>query len=622
MQEDELQVIQDTEDTEDTEELGTEEYLEQLGLPELDGQVTVEIVVEKSPEEEEETVSEAETSEAEGADSTDNEELSDDGDDETSEEEEEEETVSETETSEAEGADSTDNEELSDDGDDETSEDEEEETAERSKITVQLNTSAAPVTTANFTDLVEQNFYDALAFHRLVDGFVAQVGDPASRDTTILEELRELGSGQYIDPATNAPRTIPLEIKSADGEIIYNQIVDDSVELSHEQGVIAMARRNSPLDSASSQFYFTLEDRNDLDRRYAVFGEVSDGLDNVLGIEAGDRIVLARVVEGNISSRESEIVSDSDLLNDWANLDNKVKVDYVLSMQEDAEDDENVDTSDNGTEVLPILENPLLSSQLDTPPEPSENDDENLESENEQGEEEEEEDDEIASAIDEEEEEEETTEETENDDNESILDIDVVDSSFTTELGTEGDDVIDVLEITDADPDSSFAIMGLAGDDEISGGNANDLLSGNKGDDTVNGGDGSDFVRGGKGDDNLIGGAADDFLLGDHGADILTGGAGADSFILRTDVVEMDEIAAIDQANRITDFNVADSDRIIIIAEFIPSEGLDYELVDGDVEIILRESGFILGVVAETSIEDVQNNILAVSPDDYALRFG
>ncbi len=585
MQEDELQVIQDTEDTEDTEELGTEEYLEQLGLPELDGQVTVEIVVEKSPEEEEETVSEAETSEAEGADSTDN-------------------------------------EELSDDGDDETSEDEEEETAERSKITVQLNTSAAPVTTANFTDLVEQNFYDALAFHRLVDGFVAQVGDPASRDTTILEELRELGSGQYIDPATNAPRTIPLEIKSADGEIIYNQIVDDSVELSHEQGVIAMARRNSPLDSASSQFYFTLEDRNDLDRRYAVFGEVSDGLDNVLGIEAGDRIVLARVVEGNISSRESEIVSDSDLLNDWANLDNKVKVDYVLSMQEDAEDDENVDTSDNGTEVLPILENPLLSSQLDTPPEPSENDDENLESENEQGEEEEEEDDEIASAIDEEEEEEETTEETENDDNESILDIDVVDSSFTTELGTEGDDVIDVLEITDADPDSSFAIMGLAGDDEISGGNANDLLSGNKGDDTVNGGDGSDFVRGGKGDDNLIGGAADDFLLGDHGADILTGGAGADSFILRTDVVEMDEIAAIDQANRITDFNVADSDRIIIIAEFIPSEGLDYELVDGDVEIILRESGFILGVVAETSIEDVQNNILAVSPDDYALRFG
>ncbi|NES07997.1 MAG: hypothetical protein F6K22_37595, partial [Okeania sp. SIO2F4] len=189
-------------ETQDTEELGTEDFLEQLGLPQLDGEVTVEIVVEKSPEEEE-TVSQTETSEEEGADTI--------GDEESSEEEEE--------TSEEEEADSTGDEELSEEEeDDETSEDEEEETAQRSKITVQLNTSAAPVTAANFADLVETNFYDALAFHRLVDGFVAQVGDPASRDTTILAELRELGSGQYIEPATGVARTIPLEIKVKDGE--------------------------------------------------------------------------------------------------------------------------------------------------------------------------------------------------------------------------------------------------------------------------------------------------------------------------------------------------------------------------------------------------------------------
>ncbi|MDJ0520188.1 MAG: peptidylprolyl isomerase [Trichodesmium sp. MO_231.B1] len=602
-----FETTQETQETQDTQELGTQEYLEQLDLPSLDGQVTVEIVVEKSPEEEE-TVSETETSEEEGSDTI--------GDEESSEEEEE--------TSEEEEADSTGDEELSEEEeDDETSEDEEEETAERSKITVQLNTSAAPVTAANFTDLVEQNFYDALAFHRLVDGFVAQVGDPASRDTDILAELRELGSGQYIEPATGEPRTIPLEIKVKDGEIVYNQIVDDPVELSHEQGVIAMARRNSPLDSASSQFYFTLEDRNDLDGRYAVFGEVTDGLDNVLGIDAGDRIVLARIVEGSVSSRDSEIVSDSDLLNDWANLDNKIKVSYVLSTEEDNEDDENVDSSDNGTEVSAILEGSQLDPQLVEPlGESPDEDNENLEDEeSEEEEEEEEEGDETASAIDEEEEEEETTEETENDDDdESILDIDVADSSFTTELGTEGDDVIDVLEISDADPDSSFAIMGLTGDDEISGGNANDLLSGNEGDDIVSGRDGSDFARGGKGDDRLIGGPGNDFLLGDNGSDILTGGAGADSFMLRVDTVE--GIEEIDQADMITDFSVADNDRIIVIAEFIPSDGLTYELVGEDAVIRLLDSGFILGVVEETSIEDVQNNILTVNPDDYALRLG
>ncbi|NES07692.1 MAG: hypothetical protein F6K22_35845 [Okeania sp. SIO2F4] len=384
-----------------------------------------------------------------------------------------------------------------------------------------------------------------------------------------------------------------------------------------------MARRNSPLDSASSQFYFTLEDRNDLDGRYAVFGEVTDGLDNVLGIDAGDRIVLARIVEGSVSSRDSEIVSDSDLLNNWANLDNQIKVSYVLSTEEDNEDDENVDSSDNGTEVSAILEGSQLDPQLVEPLESlneDNEDDENLEDEESEEEEEEEEGDETASAIDEEEEEEETTEETENDNNETILDIDVADSSFTTELGTEDDDVIDVLEISDAETDSSFAIMGLAGNDTISGGDGTDLLSGNEGDDNVSGRDGSDFLRGGKGDDSLIGGLGNDFLLGDNGSDTLTGGAGADSFMLRVDTVE--GIEEIEQADMITDFSVADNDRIIVIAEFIPSDGLTYELIGGDAVIRLLDSGFILGVVEETSIEDVQNNILAVNPDDYALRLG
>uniref|UniRef100_UPI000FA60748 calcium-binding protein n=1 Tax=Okeania hirsuta TaxID=1458930 RepID=UPI000FA60748 len=186
--------------------------------------------------------------------------------------------------------------------------------------------------------------------------------------------------------------------------------------------------------------------------------------------------------------------------------------------------------------------------------------------------------------------------------------------------GTESDDVIDVFEISDADTDSSFAIMGLAGDDEISGGNGTDILSGNEGDDIVSGRDGRDFLRGGKGGDQLIGGKGGDILIGDHGIDLLTGGLGADSFILRANII--DGIEEIDEADLITDFNVADNDQIIVVANFIPSEGLTYELFGDDTVIRLSDSGFILGVVSDTSIEEVENNIVAVSADDYALRLG
>ena len=164
-------------------------------------------------------------------------------------------------------------------------------------------------------------------------------------------------------------------------------------------------------------------------------------------------------------------------------------------------------------------------------------------------------------------------------------------------------------------------MMGLEGNDEIQGSDGNDLISGNQGNDSLFGLEGNDLLRGGKGDDELTGGVGDDYLIGDYGTDILTGGAGADSFILRTDVVENDEITQIVQANRITDFTPAE-DRIIVIAEFIPADGLVYELVDEDTVIRLVGSNFILGVVEETSIEDVQDNIFAVNPDDYALNLG
>src|SRR3989344_3929279 len=116
-------------------------------------------------------------------------------------------------------------------------------------------TNEAPITTTNFKNLVEAGFYDGLTFHRYVEGFVIQGGDPNGDGTG--------GSEEQID----------LEIHP---------------KLRHSKaGMVAMARAQDP-NSASSQFYITLAKLKDLDDRYAVFGEVTEGLDVALQLRQGD----------------------------------------------------------------------------------------------------------------------------------------------------------------------------------------------------------------------------------------------------------------------------------------------------------------------------------------------
>ena len=306
----------------------------------------------------------------------------------------------------------------------------------------------------------------------------------------------------------------------------------------------------------SSQFYFALEDISDqLDGGYAVFGKVSDGFDFVQEIREGDRIVIARVVEGNISSRVSDIVTDSDLLNEYANRDGANKVNYLISMNQNSEN--NADSDHSTPKIEEPIDLQLLPTQMRQ------------------------------------------NEESKDDENKP----------------TDGDDVIAINQV-----DGSSVVMGLKGNDQIEGSDGNDLISGNQGNDSLLGLEGNDWLRGGKGGDTLVGGVGDDYLIGDRGVDILTGGAGVDSFILRSDIVA--GINEIDQADMITDFSTVDNDRIIVIVEFTSSEGLRYELIDDDTVIRLFDNSFILGVVKQTSIEDVQNNIFTVNFDDYALGLG
>lgn len=169
-----------------------------------------------------------------------------------------------------------------------------------SPVTIEIDGKNAPITAGNFVDLVERGFYNGLTFHRVVKDpqpFVAQGGDP-----------KGTGTGNFVDPATNQPRYVPLEIKVKDKDqekILYGQSIGQqsrnnlasTVALKHTKGAIAMARSQQP-DSASSQFYFALSDLEFLDGDYAVFGYVTQGMETVEGIKQGDRIQSAKVISG------------------------------------------------------------------------------------------------------------------------------------------------------------------------------------------------------------------------------------------------------------------------------------------------------------------------------------
>lgn len=119
-------------------------------------------------------------------------------------------------------------------------------------IEVELDADQAPITVTNFVKLAQDGFYDGLTFHRIIEGFMMQGGDPNGDGSG--------GSDQ--------------EIK---GEFSANG-VDNT--LSHTRGAISMARTQIP-DSASSQFFIMHQDGTYLDGQYACFGYVTDGMEIV-----------------------------------------------------------------------------------------------------------------------------------------------------------------------------------------------------------------------------------------------------------------------------------------------------------------------------------------------------
>lgn len=118
---------------------------------------------------------------------------------------------------------------------------------------IELYPQEAPITCENFLRLVKSGFYNGLTFHRVIDGFMAQGGDPEGTGCGGSEE----------------------QIK---GEFKRNGVNNN---LSHTRGVVSMARSQMP-DSASSQFFICYDDScTFLDGQYAAFGKVTEGMEVV-----------------------------------------------------------------------------------------------------------------------------------------------------------------------------------------------------------------------------------------------------------------------------------------------------------------------------------------------------
>lgn len=119
-------------------------------------------------------------------------------------------------------------------------------------IKLELYADIAPITVQNFCDLANDGFYDGLTFHRIINGFMIQGGDPDHNGTG--------GSDKNIK-----------------GEFAKNGVKND---LEHKRGVISMARSNG-YDTASSQFFIVHQDSPHLNGDYAAFGMVTEGMEIV-----------------------------------------------------------------------------------------------------------------------------------------------------------------------------------------------------------------------------------------------------------------------------------------------------------------------------------------------------
>ncbi|HEY7299413.1 MAG TPA: peptidylprolyl isomerase [Xanthobacteraceae bacterium] len=137
----------------------------------------------------------------------------------------------------------------------------------KGKVVIRMRPDLAPQHVTRIKELVREGFYDGITFHRVIEGFMAQTGCPHGTGTG--------GSGRRLKAEFNRQP--------------------------HRRGTVSMARAQNP-DSADSQFFICFDEASFLDGQYTVWGEVTEGMENVDRIRRGepvqnpDRIVTARML--------------------------------------------------------------------------------------------------------------------------------------------------------------------------------------------------------------------------------------------------------------------------------------------------------------------------------------
>jgi len=126
----------------------------------------------------------------------------------------------------------------------------------RGPVTIAMRPDLAPRHVARIKELVRDGFYTDIVFHRVIDGFMAQTGDPTGTGTG--------GSGKKLKAEFSKEP--------------------------HKRGTVSMARAQNP-DSGDSQFFICFEDAPFLNGQYTVWGKVIDGMENVDGIKRGEPVV-------------------------------------------------------------------------------------------------------------------------------------------------------------------------------------------------------------------------------------------------------------------------------------------------------------------------------------------
>lgn len=157
------------------------------------------------------------------------------------------------------------------------------------KIVVMFFPEIAPIHVANFKDLAGKGFYNGVRFHRCIDQFMIQGGDPNSKDLT---KAAFWGTGGNTD-SIGREINVPAE---------FNR------KVTHSRGILSMARSQDP-NSASSQFFIMHGNADSLDGQYSAFGKV------VSGIEVVDKIVATgskeRADNGKVKPEDAIVIQSA-----------------------------------------------------------------------------------------------------------------------------------------------------------------------------------------------------------------------------------------------------------------------------------------------------------------------